>query len=50
MQVILNLVVNAMQALPGRSSASANRVSVSAADEGDAVVIEVADNGPGVPP
>ncbi|HLG58915.1 MAG TPA: ATP-binding protein [Vicinamibacterales bacterium] len=48
-QVILNLVVNAMQALPDDRSRT-NRVSVSAADEGDAVVIEVTDNGPGVPP
>ena len=48
-QVILNLVVNAMQALPV-DRASTNRVLVSAADEGDAVVIEIADNGPGVQP
>jgi PAS domain S-box-containing protein len=48
-QVILNLIVNAMQALPDDRSRT-NRISVSAADEGDAVVIEVTDNGPGVPP
>jgi len=48
-QVILNLVVNAMQALPA-DRARTNRVWVSAADEDDAVVIEVADNGPGVRP
>jgi CheY-like chemotaxis protein/anti-sigma regulatory factor (Ser/Thr protein kinase) len=48
-QVVLNLIVNAMQALPDDRSRT-NRISVSAADEGDAVVIEVTDNGPGVPP
>jgi two-component system, NtrC family, sensor kinase len=48
-QVILNLVINAMHALPSDRIAE-NRVWISAADEGDRTVIEVADNGPGVLP
>jgi CheY-like chemotaxis protein/anti-sigma regulatory factor (Ser/Thr protein kinase) len=47
-QVILNLVVNAMQALPGNRPAE-NEISVRSRNEGDKVVIEVADSGPGVP-
>lgn len=47
-QVVLNLVVNAMQALPARPAA-ANRIWVHTADMGDVVIVEVADNGPGVP-
>jgi signal transduction histidine kinase/CheY-like chemotaxis protein len=48
-QVILNLVVNAMHALPA-DQARTNRVWVRAEDEGRHVVIEIADNGPGVQP
>jgi len=48
-QVILNLVMNAMHALPA-SEPAVNRIWVRVAEDGDRVVIEVADNGPGVPP
>ena len=48
-QVVLNLVINAMQALPAERR-DANRVWVRTATDGPRVVIEVADNGPGVPP
>jgi signal transduction histidine kinase/CheY-like chemotaxis protein len=48
-QVILNLVINAMQALPA-DHAHTSHIWISTAGQGDQVVIEVADNGPGVPP
>jgi PAS domain S-box-containing protein len=48
-QVFLNLLINAAQALD-ESPASRNRVAVRAASAGDAVVVEIADNGPGIPP
>ncbi len=48
-QVVLNLLVNAMQALSGEGPTE-NRIWVSSGNEGDRVVIEVSDNGPGVPP
>jgi signal transduction histidine kinase/CheY-like chemotaxis protein len=47
-QVILNLVVNAMHALP--VDRGPNHIWVSTGDEGDTVVIEVSDNGPGIAP
>ena len=47
-QVILNLVANALQALP--ADRGTNQIWVSTGDEGDMVVIEVADNGPGIDP
>jgi two-component system NtrC family sensor kinase len=46
-QVLTNLFVNAQQALEGEPPP--RRVCVSAAADGDAIVIEVADNGPGIP-
>ncbi len=46
-QVLLNLIVNASQALEGRKEQGAIRISTRA--DGDAVEIRVADNGPGIP-
>ena len=48
-QILLNLVVNAAQAMSGDQAAS-NRIRVSAARHGDAVDLTVSDNGPGIPP
>jgi signal transduction histidine kinase len=47
-QVFLNLVVNALQALPD-DRASTNRVTIRVRTADDKVVIEVGDNGPGIP-
>jgi CheY-like chemotaxis protein/two-component sensor histidine kinase len=46
-QVLTNLLVNAQQALEGEPQP--RRIDLTAAKDGDAVVIEVADNGPGIP-
>lgn len=46
-QVVMNLVVNAEQALRGRAGPRRLRIAASAAD--GTVALEVADNGPGIP-
>jgi signal transduction histidine kinase len=48
-QVFLNLILNAAQALD-EACAKRNVVRVRSLDDGDAVVVEVEDNGPGIPP
>ena len=45
-QVFVNLVVNAVQALAVRGG----RIELSARREGESVVVDVADDGPGIPP
>jgi len=47
-QVVLNLVVNALQALPADSTGT-NEVTLRTRDEGGRVLLDVADSGPGVP-
>jgi PAS domain S-box-containing protein len=48
-QVVLNLVMNAMHALPPGPAAS-NEIAVRTRSDGAHAIIEVADSGPGVPP
>jgi len=47
-QVVLNLIVNAYQALP-TDAPSRNQVHVATRRDGERIVIEVGDSGPGVP-
>ncbi|RYZ08246.1 MAG: PAS domain S-box protein [Myxococcales bacterium] len=49
-QVFMNLLLNATQAFPTDSDEADNLIRISLRSEGDKVVAEVADNGPGVPP
>jgi two-component system NtrC family sensor kinase len=46
-QVLTNLLVNAQQALEGEPQP--RRIGMSAAEEDDFIVLEIADNGPGIP-
>ncbi len=48
-QVFLNLLLNATQAFAEDSEEADNLIRVSLRSEGDQVVAEVADNGPGIP-
>ena len=48
-QVFLNLIVNAAQALP-EGRAEHNEIHVSTRVDGERVIIEVSDTGPGIPP
>ncbi|MFT3836990.1 MAG: ATP-binding protein [Myxococcaceae bacterium] len=48
-QVLINLLLNAVQAMEGRSGA-ANEICVCARAEGERITISVSDNGPGVKP
>lgn len=49
-QVFLNLLLNAAQAFPEDSGEAENSIRVSLRAEGELVVAEVADDGPGIPP
>lgn len=48
-QIFLNLIVNAAQAFTTEDK-EANRIRVVAREDGDDCIIEVHDNGPGIPP
>lgn len=47
-QIFMNLLVNALQALE-QAHVSAPRIAIETRVEGDAAVVSIADNGPGVP-
>jgi PAS domain S-box-containing protein len=47
-QVFLNLMINALQALPV-TTPDKNRIKVVAFEEGELAVVEIQDNGPGIP-
>lgn len=49
-QITLNLLVNALQALPGDRPRAENRIRVDVAPEAGRVRLTVEDNGPGIPP
>jgi signal transduction histidine kinase len=47
-QVVLNLLVNAMEALPDNRSEGENHIRLSVTQQDDVARLEVADNGPGI--
>ena len=47
-QVLVNLITNALQALPPERSSDQNLIRITTTDEGDDVVIDVEDNGIGM--
>lgn len=49
-QVLLNLILNALEAMPPERAASHNRITVRLLRRGDRAVIEVEDNGRGIAP
>jgi PAS domain S-box-containing protein len=49
-QVLLNLVINAAQAIESVGSAEPGTIRITSRRQGDVIEIRVADNGPGVPP
>jgi PAS domain S-box-containing protein len=49
-QVMLNLVVNALQAIESTNRPEGGRIRISSRNQNGEMLIEVADNGPGIPP
>ncbi|MEM8985215.1 MAG: ATP-binding protein [Pseudomonadota bacterium] len=49
-QVLINLIVNAADAIEEQETGEKGRISIDARNIGEAVEIAVADNGPGIPP
>ena len=49
-QVVLNLLINARQALAGLADGAPRRIAIALDREGDRVVLRVRDSGPGMPP
>jgi len=48
-QVLLNLLVNSAQAIEGQKRKEKGRIRVKTREEGDKVVLVIADDGPGIP-
>jgi signal transduction histidine kinase len=48
-QVFLNIITNAVQAMPARAEPSVITLRTSVSDEGDMVQVEIQDNGSGIP-
>jgi two-component system cell cycle sensor histidine kinase/response regulator CckA len=49
-QVLVNLISNALDAIAAAKPSSERQIRIAAREEQDAVVIRVADSGPGIPP